>query len=68
MCPEKRFALFTPIPVEVRRVLPSTVRGSPSLIMFTLGFQEVAQEGTVAHVLFPQRLKFEVSEAEFHVG
>ena len=26
---------------------------------FTLGFKEVAQEGTVAHVLLPPRLKFE---------
>ena len=51
-----------------KSALPLTVWGSPNLIIFTLGFKEVAQEGTVAHVLFPQRLKFEVSEAEFHVG
>ena len=50
-----------------KSALPLTVWGSPSLIMFTLGFQEVAQEGTVARVLLPQRLKFKGYQFQRHI-
>ena len=37
------------------------------MIMFTLGFKEVALEGTVAHVLLPQRLKFKGYQFQRHI-